>query len=220
MQRREEGYEPEREVTPQGAERPRPGGLRPVELATSRREPYIAEEPAVTMRARDLLRWSSIWAGFFLSLSLIVLLGALGAGLGLSVAGGPAAVGGASTATGVGAALWGAFMLAVAFFFGGWLAGRTSAIAGPMVGLFQGLVVWALTTAALLAFGATGLAGALGAILGAGAPSAPAGGTVGALTIATGAAWGAFAALLIGLIFAALGGWVGGQDLPEHIPGQ
>lgn len=223
MERRGEGFErerhvpePGREIRPEGVEREpyrEPVAHERVTEPVMRPEVYGEWEPGISLRPQDLTRWGPIFAGTFVALSLIVMLGVLGVAIGFGFVTSPAGV----TAGGTAAAIWGAIVLIVAFFCGGWLASRTAAITGPMVGTLHGVAVWALTTTALLFLGAFGLAGVLGAITGPGAPMVPTPGTPGAnLGLAQGAAWGTFIALILGLAAAAIGGWVGGQTLGRY----
>ncbi|MCL5025029.1 MAG: hypothetical protein M1531_00805 [Chloroflexi bacterium] len=193
---------------PPGGEQP--GGVRSepmtsqprretMEPTVTRADIYGVMAPGMAAWPRDITRWGPIFAGLFVAFSVVVLLGALGAAFGLQV-------GGDLTTTG--AAIWGAIMLIVGFFVGGWIAGRASAVSGPAWGWLQGVVVWAITMSAFVFLGGFGLAGVIGATIGLGA------GAPGALATPTGiqaAAWGTFIAMILGLIFAAIGGWVGGM---------
>lgn len=174
----------------------------------TRADIYGVMAPGMAAWPRDIIRWGPVFAGFFASLAVIVLLGVLGAAVGLQFVGG-AAPGTAPGGDGTGAAIWGAIMLIIGFFVGGWIAGRTAAIVGATTGWMHGFVVWALTTTVLVALGAFGLGSAIGAIVSAG--GAPVTTAATNISIAQGAAWGTFIALILGLIFAAIGGWVGGM---------
>lgn len=203
MERRGEGFERERYVPEPGREVRREGAEREriVEPAPpAREERHGIAEPALGLHPRDLTHWGPVWAGFFVSLAVIVLVGILGVALGL----------GLMTQPGTGAAIWGAVTLIVGFFCGGYFAARTSSLAGPVIGLIQGVAVWAVTTAALLVLGSFGLAGLLGMTTG---PMPQAN-----LGLAQGAAWGTFIALILGLCAAAIGGYVGGQALEQRVP--
>ena len=201
MERRGEGFERER-VTPEPGREVRREGVereRITEPMMTREERYGVMEPG--LRARDLTHWSAVWAGFFVALSVSVLVGLLGVALGLT--------------SGTNAAMWASVSLIVGFFCGGWFAARTSSVGGPNLGLIHGGAVWAVTTAVLLVLGAFGLAGALGVtgmMPGMMAPGAP--GNVGAAQLA---GWGAFIALVLGLIASLSGGYVGGTAY-EQVP--
>jgi len=166
---------------------------RPVRPVAPREERYAFEAPEREPYRMDLTRWGPVIAGFFTTLSLVVLLGVLGAAIGLT--------------TGTGALLWGVITLVVAFFAGGWVAGRTAAASYPGMGWLQGALVWSVTTVILLVLSTLGLLGALPNL-----PAiAPAPGVVDP-GVLTAAAWGTFIGLLLGLVAAALGGIFGGQQ--------
>lgn len=206
-----EAVERERVAEPryQGVERERVAQPRPTEPMATYDERYGQLEPGIVFRARDLTRWGPVIGGFFASLSVMVLLGTLGAAIGLQLAGGIPTTGVALADAGVGAAIYGAITLIVSFFVGGWLAGRTAAVAGPNVGLIHGFAVWALTISLVVIMGAVGFAGVLGSMISAGAaPVMP-----GANAIVAG--WGTFVALCLGLAAALLGGWIGGNNILE-----
>ena len=91
-----------------------------VEHVVPRAEVYEYGLPPVV--AHDITRWGPIFAGFFSSISVIVLLGILGAAVGLRFAGTNA-----SADVGWGPYIWGAVMLIVGFFcrrLGNWAVSR------------------------------------------------------------------------------------------------
>ena len=184
-----------------------------VEHVVPRAEVYEYGLPPVV--AHDITRWGPIFAGFFSSISVIVLLGILGAAVGLRFAGTNA-----SADVGWGPYIWGAVMLIVGFFVGGWVTGRSAAVVGATSGWMHGFVVWALTTTVLVALGAFGLGSILGTLLGqTGLTTLPPGTatpTPNDLVIASNAAWGTFIALLLGLVGAVAGGLTGGQMGAEN----
>ncbi len=235
MERRGENYPPPGEPgmgmrgEPMTPPREATSRERIIEPTVTRADIYGVMTPGMMTAPRDITRWGPIFAGFVASLSLIVLLGVLGAAVGLQIAGqgAPATAPGATTTTppsSTGAAIWAAVTLIIAFFAGGWVTGRTSAIAGATSGWIHGFAVWSLTVSVLLFLGAFGLAGVIGAITGnpaaAGALTTP--GTPGTsaaqnFSLAQGAAWGTFIALLLGLIASVLGGWVGGTMAEQNV---
>jgi hypothetical protein len=224
MERRGEGFERERyvpepgpEVRREGVERERivePAARERVTEPVVREEHYGVAEPGLGMRPYDLARWGPVFAGVFVSLSLIVLLGVLGAALGFGLAG-PATAPNVAANLGNAAMIWGALTLIVAFFAGGWVAARLTSTATPEIGLIHGVAVWGVTIVGLLLLGAIGVAGLVGTITGPGAPAVP--GTPGTnMGLAQGAAWGTFIALALGLAAAAIGGYFGGQYFETH----
>ena len=106
------------------------------------------------------LSWQGIFAGIVTAVAVQIVLGLIGIAVGLGMVnavnpdGGPSA-----NAVGLGAALWTAFSLLAALYYGGFIAARVSRHAVLTDGVVQGIVVWASTmllTASLLfsAFGA------------------------------------------------------------------
>ena len=105
----------------------------------------------------DRVRWGPIIAGLFAALSLLALLSVLGVAVGLSAYD----PGDDPRRFGVGAGIWGAICMILAFFFGGWLAARSAAIRGTNNGLLNGALVWAVAIplmAYILASGAARMA--------------------------------------------------------------
>src|SRR3954467_8069754 len=88
----------------------------------------------------DRVRWGPIIAGLFAALSLLALLSVLGMAVGLSAYD----PGDNARRFGVGAGIWGAISMLLAFFFGGWLTARTAALQGTHNGLLNGALVWAV----------------------------------------------------------------------------
>jgi hypothetical protein len=233
MERRGEGFERERYVPPSEPTRestpryrepvtPEPVAREPVRHDIERQtshtpalRPSDYEAPGVRPMRGDLTRWGPIFAGFFVALSTLVLLGVLGAALGFTAASQTTTPGGAATPgtdAGTMAMVWGAFALIVSFFVGGWIAGRLAAVGGPMLGTVHGFAVWAFTISSVLILGALGAAGIVGAV--AGDTTTGAGFTLPGLDFmqASTAAWGTFIAMFLGLCAAMLGGFIGGKE--------
>jgi len=103
------------------------------------------------------ISWGAVFSGASVSLAVLVVLTALGAGVGL--ADGP--VGWGIEFAG---ALWMLLSGSAAFFAGGWIAGRLTGIARVSESVIHGVVSWAAATLTLaFAFSST-TAGALGAV--------------------------------------------------------
>lgn len=130
------------------------------------------EYPSFTAGAFQRISWGAVCAGSIVSLAVLVTLTTLGVGIGL--AGEPAAI-----SFGIGGAAWMLLSGIASFFCGGWIAGRLNGIPRISESVIHGIVSWSLTTA-LLAFvfttaaagtlsAAAGLAGFLTLLCGAGA---------------------------------------------------
>ena len=94
----------------------------------------------------DRVRWGPILAGMFAALTILALLSALGAAIGLSTYD----AGDNARRYAIGAGVWGIISMIVAFAFGGWLAARSSAVHGGDNGLLNGFMVAAVGIPALL----------------------------------------------------------------------
>lgn len=120
------------------------------------------------------ISWGAVFAGSTVSLAVLVMLTALGAGIGLVAA--PSAVANAGEAAAKGFGIGGAAWLLLAgigsYYAGGWVAGRLNGIPRVSESVIHGLVSWSLTTVMLAFVFTTAAAGLLGAA--AAAPGAPA----------------------------------------------
>lgn len=166
---------------------------------------YPEREYPEVVRPMDRVRWGPILGGMVTTLATILLLSILGVAIGLSVVGPGGTVGDLTT----GAGIWGGLSALVAFFLGGWVAGRSEAISMstryPFPGLLNGALVWATTVILLLLLSALGAGGALGYF------GTSFNAITGSLTTgeAVTGAWTSFIALLLSLAAAMFGGWVG-----------
>jgi hypothetical protein len=186
-----------------------------VERPEARMEPIEArrvEEPehgGATFGMRDLSHWGPVWAGVIGGFAVLILLTLLGLGIGLA-AFDPTA---GAAAVGTPAFIWGAIVLLLSYFVGGWLAGRTSSYHGTTTSAFiLGSLVWALSVVLLVLMASLGIAGIFGAILG---PFNVAGGvTAGQLitTAASTAIW-SFFILLLAWVAAFAGAYVGTKSM-------
>jgi hypothetical protein len=109
----------------------------------------------------DQVRWGPIVAGLVTGVSLFLLLSLLALGLGLAAAeaGADAAADDAGLIGGIVAAIIGL----AAFFVGGYVAGRGSAVVGRAAGAFNGFLVWGLGLVLILWLGVAGLGTLFGA---------------------------------------------------------
>jgi cation transport ATPase len=159
--------------------------------------------------ARNSVQWGPVWGGLIASFAIFLLLETFAVGVGLV------------TADNTGASAWTTGVIAlIAFFVGGWIAQAVSVVRGPVIGLVNGLMVWALGTAlaiGLSLFGLSTLFGAVGTLVG---QFFATGHTIGnvasnlpAVSNITSqvqnAGWGSFFTLLLTAIAAAVGGWFG-----------
>jgi hypothetical protein len=93
---------------------------------------------------RDRVRWGPVLAGLFTALTTMVALALLGAAIGLTAmnAGTAAIQGGAPPDAGRNAAIWGAISAIIAFLWGGYVAGRSSAVFDRTWGALNGALVF------------------------------------------------------------------------------
>jgi hypothetical protein len=96
---------------------------------------YVDVDAVVT--PTDRVRWAAVLAGLFAVLATLVVLTVLGLAIGLSTYDAQN-----TNAFNIGAGLWGAISALIAFFLGGMLAGRSSALPGHNSGVLNGAMVW------------------------------------------------------------------------------
>jgi hypothetical protein len=105
-------------------------------------EPRLPVARAVdgTEMARPRVAWSAIFAGAFVVIATELLLGMLGAGVGLGLVQprGPPSAGNLSLAAG----LWWLVSTIIAFAFGSYVAARLAGVARRYDGMLHGLVIW------------------------------------------------------------------------------
>ena len=177
----------------------------------------------VEVRAGERIRWGAIVAGLFAALSTLILLTVLGIAIGLSAYD----PGDLNRGWSIGAGIWSAISMIVAFIVGGWIAGRWGAPYGFNSPLLHGAMVWAVAIPLSLF-----VLGSIGSMFGSAAATGamtqsdrfdgaqPAGATIGDQATgrqatenmtdsAAGAAWGTLISLLLGLGAAAMGGYLG-----------
>jgi len=102
---------------------------------------------AGVMPRRATYSWGAIIAGVIMALGIWLLLGVLGAAVGLSVLG-VTSPGETGMGMGFGAMIWCVASGLVALFFGGFLAGRFSGLWRRADGLWHGAIMWALAAIA------------------------------------------------------------------------
>ncbi|MHB1162171.1 MAG: hypothetical protein ACYC3V_17845 [Chloroflexota bacterium] len=199
--------EHERHEEPERREERREARLEPVE-----REAHGIEARAFGMR--DLIHWGPVWAGVIGGFATLILLAALGLAIGL--AGVDTTAPGGITTT---AAIWSGIILVVAYFVGGWLAGRTSSYRGTAPSaFFIGSMVWALSVVLTVLLTSLGIAGALGAAVGVFGPMPPAVAPGQAVATAQTTALWTFVFLVITYIAASAGAYVGSRSMVVREP--
>lgn len=197
------------------------------EVVTRRHEAYESRpfaEPHYEVRnvENDRVRWGSIWAGLFTTVTSMLLLGIAGVAIGLaSVDPNAAAQGGITPEAGLAAGIWGGVAAVIAFFLGGYLAGRSAAVFSRGWGAVNGALVFVVAIPVMLLLATMGLGGLLGS-LGNLVPNvnpaaiAPAGGMPSVDVAATTAAvrdgaWGTLIGAILALGAAAAGGAAGAR---------
>lgn len=177
-----------------------------------RGEPRLVDRTDVitsdVLRERDGVRWGPIWGGALAAFGILALLGALGAAIGLTA---NATAGAAVDPTM--ATVWGAIIVAIALFVGGYIAGRFASIGGAISGLAHSFLTWATLLALGVVLAGFGFASGLAMMGGPGGLGGPAGGAAPFTPGDTGATWGPFAIMLIGLLASLIGGYLGGTQL-------
>src|SRR5262245_29984511 len=80
-----------------------------------RAEPRLVERPAPTaaLQDRDVIRWAPVWGGTITAFGILALLGAFGGAIGLTATAG-------GVVNPVVVTVWGAIIVAVALFAGGY----------------------------------------------------------------------------------------------------
>ena len=181
------------------------------------------------MPVRNRVQWGPIIAGVLTSIATLLILSVLGLAIGAS-AFEPRDAG---ESIGTGAAIWGALSAIVAFFLGGWVAAKTAAVGGPGSGMINGLMVGATILALLLWLVGSGVASIVGAIGSnivdianlaqdqgqTAQQQAQTADTQQAFENVRDSAWGTLAGLLLPLIAAAVGGYLGHNTRRELIEG-
>ncbi len=135
--------------------------------------PVRTERAEVTLAsaALDRVRWTSVIAGFFTVLAMMVVLTVLGIAIGLSTldADNPRSFA-------LGLSVYGGITALVAFLVGGYISARTAAVAGSGNGILNGAMVWIITIPILVYV----LGNGVGSILGTAADLTTKAATIGA----------------------------------------
>ena len=157
---------------------------------------------------RDSVSWGAIWGGLLTAIGLFILLSVLATAIGITaVQEAEAEAGAVSRIGGVVSAILGL----LAFFVGGFVAGRGSGAVGHDAGALNGFLVWALALVLMLVLAGFGLGAVFGTLAEAFGPTVP-GAEVDPNAAAQGAqsaAWIAFISLALAATAATVGGWLG-----------
>lgn len=134
-------------------------GTGPERIVTDQTVAYGGDTDAIQMK--DRVRWGPILAGVLTTIASMIILTVLGLAIGLS-AFEPNDVGEGDVSTA--AAIWGALTALISFFLGGWVAAKSSAVAGAPSGGLNGFIVGAATIVLILWMISTGLGNLLGSL--------------------------------------------------------
>jgi hypothetical protein len=156
------------------------------------------------------LQWGPIWAGFFTTLGLFLLLSLAAIAAGLQAAPGTDVedLGWLGTIVGSAIAL-------VSFFVGGFVAAWSAGVADPGRGLLNGFLVWSLFLVAILlltAIGVAGVAGTMAQLFDQVTVSPPDVTPEELTSVLQNSSWTSLLALGLTAASAALGGVVGARD--------
>jgi len=200
---------------------------------------HAVKIPEALNFTRDRVRWGPIVAGLATALTSLLMLSLLGLAVGLTVvnAGNAAAQGGAPDGLGRNSAIWGALSALIAFFLGGWVAGRSAAIFDRGWGALNGALVFLVAVPVILWLASMGLGTVLGSLGNFAGSLNPDPGTVQnaadqarqaaqnaqpldvarAAETARNTSWGTLLGMVIGLGASALGGMLGTRrELEVH----
>lgn len=213
-------------------------GMAPAAAAATAPAPMVSDDTAlIAMRrplatAHDRVRFMPIFAGLLTAITTMVVAMFLGLAVGLSVFGSGSSGSDIST----GSYIWTAVSAALSLLLGGWVAGETAAVASDGNALLNGFLVGASTLVLLLWMTISGVGTLLGGIgnnIGQvarnGLAAAPTqqlnsagqavqnnAGTI--HNVAQQVVWGTWIAIVVGLVLAALGGWIGYRLRGFRIP--
>lgn len=157
--------------------------------------------------SREGLDWGAIWGGLLTAIGVFILLSVLASAIGITAADSGVDGEDASRVAGVVSAV----LALLAFFVGGYVAGRMSESNDNGSGALNGFLVWALALVLILILAAFGAGAAFGTLADSFGPAVP-GAEVDPATAADAAksaAWIAFISLALAATAATLGGWLG-----------
>ena len=167
---------------------------------------------------RDHVRWGPVVAGTAVGLGFTIIMSVLGLAIGSSAFEPGTDITDWTTSAGI----WGIVTAIVAFFAAGWVAGRAAATDDAGSSALNGFVAGAALLVTLIwmtAVGTTNMIGFLGSNFSnvtSFATNAGAGGAT--FNDIEDGAWATFAVMLVGMILAAIGGFLGHQESDEYAP--
>lgn len=158
--------------------------------------------------SREGLDWGAIWGGLLTAIGVFILLSVLASAIGITAVQETAVDG--EDASRIGGVV-SAVLALIAFFVGGYVAGRMSESNDNGSGALNGFLVWALALVLILILAAFGAGAAFGTLAENFGPVVP--GTdvdpAQAADAAKSASWIAFISLALAATAATLGGWLG-----------
>jgi len=204
------------------------------EIVAPRYPAYPTQQGPDAIQVKNRVQAVPIIAGILTAIAILLILTVLGLAVGASALE-PRDVG---QKVGTGAAIWGIVSAIIALFVGGWVAAKTAAVAGSASGILNGLMVGCAILVILLWLTLSGVGGVLGAVGGnigditnilksqgtnvqqvqqQAQQQAQQVDPQQVFDAAKDSAWWTFAGIVIGLIAAAVGGWVGHNDRDDVI---
>jgi hypothetical protein len=119
---------------------------------------------AAAVDYHDRVRWGPIFAGLVIALSTQLILGGLGAALGLTNIANSGAPRSNADEVGAAVGIWSIISLFVSLFIGGWITARTCGPMNKNTALLNGAILWGTTLVLGSWLLASGVAGAFGAL--------------------------------------------------------
>jgi hypothetical protein len=173
-------------------------------------------DESAELRAPWPLSWSGVWVGTLAAIALALVVGLVGIAVGAHRVGQPL---GAWHDMSLLALAWSVFGTFISFVVGGWAAAKVAGLRRSETAMLHGAIAWLIAVPILLVMASLGAAAYLGTWYGglAGTPAwaAPAAAALqdpGAAIAARNAALAAVTALLLGLVGAVIGGWMGSGE--------
>lgn len=177
----------------------------------------IVEVPATFAGMK--ISWGGVFGGVLAGIGTLMLLSSLGLAIGISTVDLQET---SAASIGTEAAVWTALTLLVALFVGGWASTRLSMLWERTTALFEGVLVWVMSMTLILYLAANGIGLVSGGAFGLIGPAAQAAGvsldthSVAAANASV-TAWLSFVALLLSLLAAIGGAFVGRRSVVQRV---